>query len=81
MVLHHHEYFNGLGYPDGISGEVIPFGARILSVSDAYEAMTSDRPYRKSLPKEVAFKILMDERGKQFDPTIVDAFLDIMQKE
>jgi putative nucleotidyltransferase with HDIG domain len=81
MVLHHHEYFNGLGYPDGISGDVIPFGARILSVSDAYEAMTSDRPYRKSLPKEVAFKILMDERGKQFDPTIVDAFVDIMQKE
>lgn len=81
MVLHHHEFYNGLGYPNGISGEVIPFGARILSVSDAYEAMTSNRPYRKSLPREVAFKILFDEKGKQFDPQIVDAFLDIMQKE
>lgn len=80
MVLHHHEYFNGYGYPNGIAGSSIPFGARILSVSDAYEAMTSDRPYRKSLPKEVAFKILMDERGKQFDPQIVEAFVDIMQK-
>jgi response regulator RpfG family c-di-GMP phosphodiesterase len=79
MVLHHHEFFGGGGYPSGISGEEIPFGARILSVSDAYEAMTSNRPYRKSLPQEVAFSILMQERGKQFDPNIVDAFLDIMR--
>ena len=79
MVLHHHEYYNGGGYPLKIAGVAIPFGARILSVADAYEAMTSDRPYRNSLPQEVAFNILAEERGKQFDPQVVDAFLDIMQ--
>ncbi|MBN1309159.1 MAG: response regulator [Chitinispirillaceae bacterium] len=79
MVLHHHEFFNGCGYPLKIAGNSIPFGARILSVADAYEAMTSDRPYRKSLSIEVAFNILIEERGKQFDPQVVDAFLDIMQ--
>lgn len=79
MVLHHHEYFNGNGYPQRIGGEEIPFGARILSVSDAYEAMTSNRPYRKSLSKEIAFGILLEEKGKQFDPKVVDAFLEIMQ--
>lgn len=78
MVLHHHEFFSGGGYPSGIIGEEIPFGARILSVSDAYEAMTSNRPYRKALPQEQALNILKNEKGKQFDPQIVDAFLDIM---
>lgn len=79
MVLHHHEFYNGGGYPLGIGGDEIPFGARILSISDAYEAMTSDRPYRKSLPEEVAFNILIQERGRQFDPQITDAFLDLMR--
>jgi putative nucleotidyltransferase with HDIG domain len=79
MVLHHHEFYNGNGYPMRISGTAIPFGARILSVADAFEAMTSDRPYRKSLSNEVAFNILIEERGKQFDPNVVDAFLDIMR--
>lgn len=79
LVLHHHEFYAGGGYPTGIAGEDIPYGARILSVSDAYEAMTSDRPYRKSLPQEVAFSILEKEKGKQFDPMIVDAFLEIMR--
>lgn len=78
MVLHHHEFYCGGGYPTGISGTEIPFGARILSVSDAFEAMTSDRPYRKSLSQEVAFSILKKEKGKQFDPNIIDAFLDIV---
>ncbi len=81
MVLHHHEFYNGGGYPMGIRENEIPFGARILSVSDAYEAMTSDRPYRKSLPQETAFNILIKERGRQFDPQIVDAFLDIMRSK
>lgn len=79
MVLHHHEFYNGCGYPLRIAGTSIPFGARILSIADAYEAMTSDRPYRKSLTQEVAFSILSEERGKQFDPQVVDAFLDIMK--
>ena len=64
-----------------IAGDAIPFGARILSVADAYEAMTSNRPYRKSLSRVVAFGILKAEAGKQFDPMIVDAFLEIMQQE
>jgi HD-GYP domain-containing protein (c-di-GMP phosphodiesterase class II) len=81
MVLHHHEFFNGNGYPLKIAGTAIPFGARILSVADAYEAMTSDRPYRKSLTQEVAFGILTEGRGQQFDPQVVDAFLDIMKSE
>ena len=81
LVLHHHEYFGGGGYPNGIAGEDIPFGARILTVSDAYEAMTSDRPYRKSLSQDIAFSILDTQRGIQFDPAIVDAFLEVMRQQ
>ena len=81
LVLHHHEFFGGGGYPGGIAGEEIPLGARILTVSDAFEAMTSDRPYRKSLPQEVAFNILETQKGIQFDPGIVDAFLTIMREK
>jgi response regulator RpfG family c-di-GMP phosphodiesterase len=74
LVLHHHEFFGGGGYPSGIAGDKIPLGARILAVSDAFEAMTSDRPYRKSMPQDVALSILETQRGIQFDPSIVDAF-------
>jgi putative nucleotidyltransferase with HDIG domain len=81
MVRHHHEFFDGGGYPDGIGGSDIPFGARILSVADAFEAMTSDRPYRQSMQKEKAFEILENQRGRQFDPDIVSAFLEMMQKD
>ena len=79
--MHHHEYFNGMGYPRGLRGDDIPFGARILGVADAYEAMTSDRPYRRALAPAVAFEILIKEKGKQFDPAVVDAFLEIMRLE
>ena len=79
LVQHHHEFYNGKGYPFGLAGEEIPIGARMLSVSDTYEAMTSDRPYRKAMPQETAFKILREERGKQFDPAIVDVFLEVMK--
>jgi putative nucleotidyltransferase with HDIG domain len=79
LVLYHHEFYNGEGYPSGISGEDIPFGARILSVADAYEAMTSNRPYRKALSQDIAISILEKERGQQFDPKIVDAFLEVIQ--
>ncbi len=78
MVLHHHEFFDGNGYPDGIRGDQIPFGARILSVADAYEAMTSDRPYRRSLSQQTALEILTSGKGKQFDPVIVDTFQEIL---
>lgn len=79
FVLHHHEFYGGGGYPSGIAGNEIPFGARILSVADAFEAMTSDRPYRKAMPEDVAFSILETQRGIQFDPDIIDAFTAAMQ--
>lgn len=79
LVLHHHEFFDGRGYPQAISGNQIPFGARILAVADAFEAMTSDRPYRKSMSIERGMEILQEERGKQFDPAVVDAFLEILK--
>ena len=81
MVLHHHEYYNGHGYPHGIVGDNIPFGARILSVADTFEAMTSDRPYRKALSFDIACDILRQERGKQFDGHIVDAFLEVISTQ
>ncbi|MBD3344214.1 MAG: response regulator [Chitinivibrionales bacterium] len=77
LILYHHENFDGSGYPDGLKGEAIPVGARILHVADAFEAMTSNRPYRNSLGRKEAFRRLKKERGKQFDPLIVDAFFRI----
>jgi response regulator RpfG family c-di-GMP phosphodiesterase len=79
LVLHHHEFYDGSGYPEGIRGEQIPFGARILGVCDSYEAMTSDRPYRKAMSNEVAIKILNENKNRQFDPAIVDAFVEMMK--
>jgi response regulator RpfG family c-di-GMP phosphodiesterase len=79
LVLSHHEYYGGGGYPHGISGNEIPFGARILTVADSFEAMTSDRPYRKAMPQDVGLSILETQRGIQFDPDIVDAFKAAMR--
>jgi putative nucleotidyltransferase with HDIG domain len=75
IVYHHHERYDGRGYPDGIAGERIPLGARIVSVADAYDAMTSDRPYRKALSIEHARTVLREGAGKEWDPAIVEAFL------
>lgn len=77
LILYHHEHYNGTGYPDGLKGEQIPVGARILHVADAFEAMTSNRPYRKSLGQKEAIKQLSENSGEQFDPAVVDAFLRI----
>jgi len=74
-VKFHHERYDGKGYPEGLGGENIPLIARIMVVTDAYDAMTSDRPYRKALKKEIAQKELFRLRGQQFDPQCVDAFL------
>lgn len=81
MVLYHQEWFNGKGYPEGLSGEEIPLGARIVAVIDAYDAMTSDRPYRKALPMEVALEELKKGAGSQFDPRVVKIFIEILQDE
>lgn len=74
-VIHHHERFDGTGHPQGLKGEDIPLGARILSVADSYDAMTSDRPYRDGMSHELALAELKRCCGTQFDPKIVEAFL------
>jgi putative two-component system response regulator len=76
-VRHHHERYDGKGYPEGLTGEAIPFSARIITVADAFEAMTSDRPYRKALSFEKAMAEIRRCRGSQFDPVIVEAFLSL----
>lgn len=81
IIRHHHERFDGSGYPNGIAGDMIPLGARILAVADAFEAMTSDRPYRPALSYQAAVAELKAGRGTQFDPMIVDTFLTILEEE
>jgi hypothetical protein len=73
-IRHHHERWDGSGYPDGLVGERIPLGARIIAVADAFDAMTSDRVYRPAMPAEAAFAELRIGQGTQFDPQIVDLF-------
>jgi uncharacterized membrane protein len=75
IIRHHHERWDGAGYPDGLAGEAIPLGARIIAVADVYDAMTSDRPYRRALSHHVAISELSGGKGSQFDPAVVDAFL------
>lgn len=78
-ILYHHERYDGKGYPMGLKGEEIPLGARILAVADVYQALISDRPYRKGFSKKKALKIMEEESGKQFDPKITKIFLDIIK--
>jgi len=78
MVRHHHERWDGKGYPDGVVGEAIPLGARIIMISDTIDAMTTDRPYRKALGFEVVVAELQKYRGIQFDPQLVDATIRSM---
>ena len=74
IVSHHHEKFNGKGYPDSLEGTKIPLNARIFCVADTVDAMTSDRPYRKALSFEIAKEELDKFTGIQFDPDVVKAF-------
>lgn len=80
MIRHHHERYDGSGYPDGLKGEEIPLGSRILAVADAYEAMTSNRPYRDCMAVEDAVRELRDNVGEQFDGLVVEAFLRVREK-
>ena len=75
IIRHHHERYDGKGYPMGLKGEDIPFLSRIITLADAFDAMTSDRPYRKALPYSVALQEIKRCRGTQFDPGIVDVFI------
>ena len=77
IVRHHHERWDGNGYPSGLSGADIPVGARILSVVDCFDALTSDRPYRRALSDEDALRMLIDGRGTAYDPLVVDTFARI----
>ena len=80
IVRHHHENWDGTGYPDGLRGEAIPIGARVLAIVDCYDALTSDRPYRRALSPERAVAMIVERRGTMYEPAIADAFLRIVEQ-
>jgi putative nucleotidyltransferase with HDIG domain len=77
-VRGHHERWDGAGYPDGLEGETIPLGARIIAVTDSFDAMTTTRPYRNALPRTEAYRRLVEGAGTQWDPRIIAAFLKLL---
>ena len=79
IVRCHHENWDGTGYPRGVKGEAIPIGARILSVVDCFDALTSDRPYRRAMTDEAALGILRERSGKMYDPAVVDMFIKVFR--
>jgi polar amino acid transport system substrate-binding protein len=81
LIRHHHERYDGHGYPDGLQGREIPLEARILCVADSVQAMESDRPYRKALSRHEIISEIKENAGTQFDPVIVKAFLKVIHKE
>ncbi|MBI2267078.1 MAG: response regulator [Armatimonadetes bacterium] len=81
IIKHHQERYDGKGYPDGLSGDEIPIGARVMAVADAYDAMTSSRAYRQSLPEEEALSRLRKSAGSQLDPAVVEAFFRIYERK
>jgi putative nucleotidyltransferase with HDIG domain len=80
IVRHHHENWDGTGYPDRLRGSAIPLGARVLAVVDCYDALTSDRPYRRALSHGSAIAMIHERRGTMYDADIADAFLRIVQE-
>jgi len=81
LIRHHHEKWDGTGYPNGLKGSAIPLGSRIIAVADAFEAMVADRIYRPSLGLEKALEELRTGRGSHFDPQVVDTFLDMIAND
>lgn len=81
FALHHHENFDGTGYPAGLANNEIPIGSRIVSVLDAFDAMISSRPYRRGLPVEEGIRRLLESSGTQFDPQVVRCFIPIAESE
>ncbi len=81
VVRSHHERFDGNGYPDQLRGNAIPFEARVIAVADSFNAMVTDRPYRRAMAPRAAMKILEEGRGTQWDPNIVDAFLALFERK
>lgn len=78
IIKHHHERFDGTGYPDGLRGEEIPLGARIIAIIDCYEALTTNRPYRQRYSREQAIEMMSRESGQMFDPRVLETFLEII---
>jgi putative nucleotidyltransferase with HDIG domain len=81
VIRHHHERFDGRGYPAGLKGEDIPFLARVVCVADSYDAMTADRPYKAALSKDMAIEVLGKKSGSQFDGQVVGVFLDLLNED
>jgi HD-GYP domain-containing protein (c-di-GMP phosphodiesterase class II) len=79
LVRHHHEAYDGTGYPDGLKGKQIPLGARIISVADSYDAMITNRSYRKALSSAVALDTIKTQAGSQFDPKVVECFVELIE--
>jgi len=79
-VRHHHEWFDGSGYPDGLQGNAIPLASSIISIADTYDAMTSDRPYRNAFSEAKTFGELESFSGMQFDPELIKEFIKIMER-
>lgn len=80
IVLDHHERWDGKGYPHQLKGKEIPLEARIMALADVYDALVSERTYKKAYPKEKAEKIILEGRGTQFDPELTDIFLSILDQ-
>ena len=80
MIRHHHERYDGSGYPDGLRGDQIPLGAKIIGVADAFDAMTTQRPYNEPLSFKEALEEIRASKGKQFDPDIVDALVSVINR-
>lgn len=80
MILHHHENWDGTGYPAGLAGQDIPLGARVLALVDAYDAMTTDRPYQEGVSREAALRRVRELSGTRFDPALADAFVELMSR-
>jgi putative two-component system response regulator len=80
-VRHHHERWDGQGYPDGLAGEAIPLGARVVAIADVFDALSTVRPYKPAYPAEMVREIMLKERGHQLDPELVDLFLRVLDEE
>lgn len=81
VILYHHEHYNGKGYPTGLSGNDIPLEARIVAVADVYDALASDRPYRKAMPPDIAMREFLAMSGTVLDPLLVESFLEILKEQ
>lgn len=81
IILHHHEKYDGSGYPYGISGDTIPIGSRIISICDAFDAMVTRRTYKERMEIEKAIEEINNQRGRHFDPKIADAFISLLRNK